>query len=107
MKGLDDVTGEEPSTCKATSQPEYSRVRHRESPPTRLIMAEELSHIISAYSPFPRRPAPQCSRSVAIVCINPSGGGTEGWNPASSSREFDAKPDSGPEIHRTSRNDGG
>jgi hypothetical protein len=35
MKGLDDVTGKEPSTCKATSQPEFSPAASRK-PSTRL-----------------------------------------------------------------------
>jgi hypothetical protein len=55
MKGLDDVTGKEPSTCKATSQPEFSLAASRK-PSTRLEWRRACA--ISASSQFSRRAAP-------------------------------------------------
>src|SRR5580704_12653493 len=55
INGLDDVTGKEPSTCKATSQPESSLAASRK-PSTRLEWRRDCA--ISASSQFSRRAAP-------------------------------------------------
>jgi hypothetical protein len=60
MKGLDDVTGEEPSTCKATSQPEFSPAASRK-PSIRLEWRRGLCHI----GIFPIFPTP-CPPVLAI-----------------------------------------
>ena len=87
MNGLDDLTGKQPTTCKATPQPEFSPAASRKPSSCSTNLRWRRDGAKSAFSPFSRRSAPPVLAIGGYRLHKSFCRGTEGSNPSPSRGE--------------------